>query len=53
MACLDDNPDVKGRMQILLEQREAQNLVKQSVLRRQHGCHTQCQETVRLLMMGM
>ncbi|CAE6948614.1 ML2 [Symbiodinium sp. CCMP2456] len=25
MACLDDNPDVKNRMQILLEQREAQN----------------------------
>lgn len=25
MACLDDNPDVKNRMQVLLEQREAQN----------------------------
>ena len=27
MACLDDNPDVKNRMQVLLEQREAQSLV--------------------------
>ena len=28
MACLDDNPDVKNRMQVLLEQREAQCLVE-------------------------